>query len=130
MSDRDMLENQITGKIVGCAIRVHKELGPGLLESTYESAMMVELKWEGYVCENQVKIPIRYRGMILPQHYFIDVLVENIVIVELKSIEKVLPVHLKQLQTYLKLSNRKVGLLLNFNVAYMKEGIFRAVNNL
>lgn len=92
--------------------------------------MNLELRWKGLKCERQVKIPLYYRGELLSHYYQMDILVEKKVIIELKSVEKVLPVHLKQLQTYLKISDVKVGLLLNFNVAYMKEGIFRAVNNL
>lgn len=119
----------ITNTIIGCAIEVHKNLGPGLLESVYEYCLIEELRAKNLFVENQVKIPIIYKGKKLDKDFFVDVLVEREIIVELKAVEILLPVHEVQLVTYLKLANKKLGLLLNFNVAVLKDGIRRKVNN-
>jgi GxxExxY protein len=125
-----MIENEITGIIIDKCIKIHKHLGPGLLESIYEEILLHELQKSNLMYQRQVAIPITYDGRIFDAGYRIDIIVENKVIVELKSVEVVLPVHKKQLLTYLKISGIKVGLLINFNECLMKSGIFRIVHNL
>ena len=120
----------LTYAIRGCAFEVYKTLGPGLLESTYEKAMMFELKSRGLKAVEQVPISVFYKGHSLGLDYRIDILVEDKVILELKSVEEVLPVHLKQLLTYLRLTGKHVGFLMNFNENDFRKGIFRKVNNL
>ena len=115
--------NQLSSKIIGAAIEVHKALGPGLLESTYEEGLCYEL-------DRQKSLPIVYKGKKLDYGYRLDVVVENSIILELKSCEQIEPIHKAQLLTYLKLSGLKLGLLLNFNVPVMREGIVRIVNGL
>ena len=105
----------ITEKIIGAAITVHKELGPGLLESAYEACLVYELSQLGLAVERQKSLPVTYRSVKIDCGYRIDLLVENKVIVEVKSLDKLAPVHFSQLLTYLKLSNKKLGLLINFN---------------
>lgn len=119
--------NRVTDKIIGAAIEVHRQLGPGLLESTYEKCLIFELQRIGLVVESQVELPVAYKGMKIDAGYRIDLLVEKSVIVELKAVESILPVHEAQILTYLKLSGNKLGLLLNFNVKLMKDGIRRFV---
>ncbi len=119
--------NRVTDKIIGAAIEVHRQLGPGLLESTYEKCLIFELQRIGLVVEPQVELPVTYKGMKIDAGYRIDLLVEKSVIVELKAVESILPVHEAQILTYLKLSGNKLGLLLNFNVKLMKDGIRRFV---
>ncbi len=119
-----------TGEIIGAAMAVHRELGPGLLESTYEACLFYELEQRGLRVEKQRKLPVCYRGVQLDCGYRIDLLVENSVIVELKAVEKLEPIHEAQLLSYLKLSGIKVGLLINFNVEVLKDGIKRRVLNL
>ncbi len=121
--------NLLTEKIIGCAIKVHRELGPGLLESTYEKCLAFELADQGLDVENQKELPVSYRGMTLDCGYRIDLLVNDKVIIELKSVDKILPIHHAQILSYLKMSNRKLGLLINFNVEFLKEGIRRIVHN-
>ncbi|NET02599.1 MAG: GxxExxY protein [Sphaerospermopsis sp. SIO1G2] len=125
-----MIENEITGIIVDVAYKVHITLGPGLLESVYETVMDVELRRRKLAVRRQVIIPITYEGIVLEEGFRADLIVEDKVIVELKSVENLRPVHHKQLQTYLKLADKKVGLLINFNVSLIKDGISRVVNNL
>jgi GxxExxY protein len=120
-----MLINQITQKIIGCAIEVHKTLGPGLLESVYEECLAYELFSQRLLVERQVPLPVIYKNIELECGYRIDILVENSVIIELKSIEELMPVHEAQILTYMKLTNKEVGLLINFNVNLLKEGIVR-----
>lgn len=120
--------NYISGKIIGCAIKVHRTLGPGLLERTYEICLIHELKKEGLKIKSQVALPIKYDGIQLDAGYKLDVLVEDEVILELKSVEKLLAIHEAQLLTYLKLANKKLGLLINFNVQVLKNGIKRKIN--
>ena len=120
--------NKLTAKIIACAIEAHRELGPGLLESVYEFCLMSELRKSGLKAERQVQLPVVYKGEKLEKEFFIDILVEDLIVVELKCVEVVLPVHEVQLVTYLKLADKKLGLLLNFNVPVMKEGIKRKVN--
>ena len=123
-----MAPNEITEKIIGCAIKVHRTLGPGLLESTYEVCLVHELSKLGMKAIAQVTLPVVYDGIKLDAGYWIDILVENEVIVELKTVERILPVHEAQLLSYLKLSNKKLGLLINFNVARLTDGVRRLVN--
>ncbi len=112
------------------AIEVHRVLGPGLLESVYEAALAQELRWRGFKVQTQVPLPVVYKGVDLNIGYRMDIVVENQVVVELKSIEKLEKVHSKQLLSYLKLSGHKVGLLINFNEALLKDGLKRLVNDL
>jgi GxxExxY protein len=119
----------IAKTILDCAFEVHKELGPGLLESVYEICLIDELKRRGLFVENQVKLPVIYKGEELDKDFFLDILVEKCIVIELKSVEVLLPVHEVQLVTYMKLANIKLGFLINFNVKLLKEGIHRKVNN-
>lgn len=119
---------RLTGTIIGGAISVHRALGPGLLESTYEHCLAIEFESLGLELERQVLLPISYRGKIIKDAYRIDMLVKDRVILELKAIEKVQGVHKAQLLSYLKLSGKPIGLLLNFNVTSMRQGIFRLFN--
>lgn len=125
-----MTENEIGEIVLGCAIKVHTALGPGLLESTYEVCLAYELGKAGVKAERQIALPVIYDEVRLDAGYRLDLLVEDIVIVELKVIEKLLPIHTAQLLSYLKMSKRKLGYLLNFNVPQMRQGIKRVVNNL
>lgn len=117
--------NQITGSIVDAAINVHTALGPGLLESVYEKCLKHELSKRGLKLESQMWLPVVYDGVPIEGGYKIDLLVEDCVIVELKVVEQVLEVHKAQLLSYLKLSNKEVGLLINFNVVHLRNGIRR-----
>ncbi len=119
--------NKITYNIIGCAYKVHSALGPGLLESTYEACLAFELEEAGYKVENQKALPVVYKEIKLDIGYRIDLMVENKVIVELKSVEAINDVHVAQILTYLKLSNTKIGLLINFNVKDLKQGIKRFI---
>ena len=119
--------NKISGKILDAAIEVHKELGPGLLESVYEICLIKELKNRNLEVRNQVDLPIYYKGDKLESHFRIDLLVEESVIVELKTVEKILPVHKAQLLSYMKLANKKLGLLINFNQTLLKDGFKRFI---
>ena len=120
-----METNQITEKIIGCAINVHKCLGPGLLESAYEECLAFELGNAGLKTERQKPVPVIYKEIKLDCGYRIDILVENEVIIELKTAEAFNPVHEAQILTYLKFAEKKVGLLINFNVTLLKDGIRR-----
>ncbi len=124
-----LVNGQITENIIGAAIEVHKQLGPGLLESTYEECLYFELQRKNLIIERQIELPIKYKNMILDSKYRIDLLVNKDVIVELKSCKKLEPIHEAQLLTYLKLSNLKYGLLINFNVSILKHGLKRILNN-
>jgi GxxExxY protein len=125
---RTVVENVLTDRIIGCAIEVHRHLGPGLLESVYEECLCYELSQLGLRFERQVHLPVTYKGIKLDCGHILDLVVENAVVVELKSIEDLAPVHHAQLLTYLKSSNKKVGLLINFNVPILKNGLKRVVN--
>ena len=125
-----MTENYLSNKIIGIAIELHKKLGPGLLESAYENALAYDLKEIGLDTKQQVSMPFIYKDIQLDIGYRLDLLIENKVILEIKSVESLAPVHYAQLLTYLKLSNLKLGLLINFNTKLLKEGIHRIVNNL
>jgi len=120
---------QITEKVIGAAIEVHRHLGPGLLESTYEACLAFEMVSRGLRVERQKELPVVYRDVHLDCGYRLDLLVENQIIIELKAIDALLPIHEAQLLSYLKLSGLKVGLLLNFNVRLLSNGIKRIVNN-
>jgi len=122
-----LLEKDLTDKIIGMAIEVHRALGPGLLESAYQICMEQESKLQNIPFERQVEIPLNYKGVALDAGYRIDLIFDKRVIVELKAVEVVLPVHEAQLLTYMKLTSIRVGLLLNFNVPVLKEGIHRRV---
>jgi len=117
--------NQITEKIIGCAIEVHKQLGPGLLESAYEECLYYELKNYGLEGKKQLALPLVYKEIKLDTGYRIDLLVENKVIIEIKSVDTIAEIHKAQLMTYMKLANIKIGLLINFNVTRLKDGIVR-----
>jgi GxxExxY protein len=125
-----MNENQLSQIIIGSAIKVHKNLGPGLLESAYEETLYYELKKEGFFIEKQKPMPLIYDEVKLDVGYRIDLMIESKIIIEIKSVEALNEVHLAQILTYLKLSGCKLGLLINFNVKYLKDGIKRVVNNL
>lgn len=125
-----MHENQITELIIGKAIEVHKTLGPGLLESAYQECLKYELQQAGLKVETEKPMPIQYKEITINHGYRLDLLVENKVIIELKTTETLTDIHKAQLLTYLKISNHKVGLLINFNTLTLKDGIKRYVNNL
>ena len=122
--------NEITEKVIGAAIAVHRALGPGLLESAYEACLAYELADRGLAIDRQKGLPVTYRGTKVDCGYRIDLLVEGLVVVELKTVERLEPIHEAQLLSYLKLSGCPVGLLINFNVKLLKQGIKRMVNEL
>ncbi|HNX43764.1 MAG TPA: GxxExxY protein [Bacteroidales bacterium] len=117
--------NQITEKVIACAIEVHKRLGPGLLESVYEECLSYELMSAGLAIERQVPVPVVYKEIKLECGYRIDILVERTVLIELKAIEAFAPVHEAQILTYMKFAKKSIGLLINFNVTLLKDGIKR-----
>lgn len=123
-----MKENEITQKIIGAAIEVHKHLGPGLLESSYEVCLAYELRQQGLAFKSQLALPVVYKGVRLDAGYRIDLLVENKIIVELKSVDALAPIHTAQLLTYLKLKDLRLGLLINFNSVRLIDGVKRVVN--
>ena len=123
-----MNNNELTRTIIGAAIEVHRSLGPGLLESTYEACLFYEIEQSGLYVEKQVELPVKYKNVHLEIGYKIDLIIENQIIVELKSVKELLPIHTAQLITYLKLSKKSVGLLVNFNEAKLIDGIKRIVN--
>ena len=125
-----MIENEIGTAIIASAMKVHSAVGPGLLESAYEACLLYELERQGVPVRRQVLIPIQYENLKIDNGYRIDLLVGNCVVVELKAVEGILPVHRGQLLSYLRLGRFKLGYLLNFNVAHMREGIVRMVNGL
>lgn len=119
--------NELSSKIIGLAIKVHRALGPGLLESSYQECLCYELAIAGYLVEKEKALPLIYEQVKLDIGYRIDILVDNQIIIEVKAIESITDVHIAQLLTYLKLSNNRVGLLINFNVKLLKDGIKRLV---
>jgi len=123
-------EDLLASQVLTCAFRVHSMLGPGLLESAYETCLAHEVGKSGLAYERQLTLPVRYDGLELDAGYRLDMLIERILIVEVKAVERLLPVHVAQVLSYLKLSNRKLGLLLKFNVIHLKNGIRRVVNGL
>ena len=122
--------NEVSGEIVASAIEVHKALGPGLLESSYEACLVHELRTRGFEVETQKPLPLEYKGLKVDAGYRLDVLVDKRVVVEVKSVEALTPLHTAQVLTYLRLGGYKLGLLLNFNVPVMCKGIKRIVNGL
>jgi GxxExxY protein len=125
-----MKENEIGKEVVDAAIAVHRELGPGLMETVYEVALVHELVQRGLQAERQASISIEYKGIKFDEGFRADIVVNNRVVLELKSVEKMTAAHRKQIQTYLRLTGMKLGFLLNFGAALMKDGIVRAVNGL
>ena len=125
-----MHENEISREIVDSAIKVHSALGPGLLESAYEGCLEHELSLRGITVKTQVPVPVRYKGVSIDVGYRVDLLVGEKVVVELKSVDKLLPIHTAQVLTYLRLGSYKLGLALNFNTVHMRDGIKRIVNGL
>lgn len=125
-----MNENDLSYKIIGAAIELHRNIGPGLLESAYENAFAYELRQLGLDVKQQVAMPFIYKEVNQNVGYRIDLIIENKIIIEVKSVENLSPLHFAQTLTYLKLSNLKLGLLINFNVKLMKDGVHRIVNNL
>jgi len=122
--------NDVSGIVVDAAITVHRELGPGLLESAYQACLAFELRDRGLRVETEVPLPVVYREVQLDVGYRIDLLVENQVVVEIKSVESLMPIHQAQILSYLKMNDKRLGLLINFNVTLLKDGIKRLVNNL
>ncbi len=120
--------NIISEAIIGAAIEVHKYLGPGLLESVYEICLVEEMEQRGLKVQRQVRLPLYYKGQITDKYFIIDLLIENEIIVELKSVDRVTNVYGHQLMTYMKLTNKNLGLLINFNVPRLIDGITRKVN--
>jgi GxxExxY protein len=130
METNSVTENEIGTIVVDAALTVHRELGPGLLESVYETVLTHELEQRGLSVERQRPVTISYRGMTFTEGFRADIVIGNKVILELKSVEKTTAVHKKQVQTYLRLTGCKLGYLLNFGEAYMKDGVTRCVNGL
>ena len=125
-----MTEEQIGHSVIGAALKVHSAVGPGLLESAYETCLLYELEKRNLSVRRQVVIPFRYEALTIDNGYRIDLLVGDLVVVELKALEAILPVHRAQLLSYLRLGGFRLGYLLNFNVAHMRAGIVRIVNGL
>ncbi|MDR7128649.1 GxxExxY protein [Algoriphagus sp. 4150] len=125
-----MTENEISSKNIGAAIEVHKQLGPGLLESSYEKCLAFELIQQGLEIKTQVAVPVIYKGNKLEVGYRLDILVEEKVIIEVKTVSELAPIHKAQLLTYLKLTGIKLGLLINFNSIKLIDGVKRVANNL
>jgi GxxExxY protein len=123
----DKETDRVASAIVDAAVKVHKALGPGLLESVYEACLTHELHLRGFVVENQVAVPINYEGLKLDAALRLDVLVNDLVVVELKSVEKMIPLYEAQVLTHLKLTKKRLGLLINFNVPLIKDGIKRII---
>lgn len=123
-----MTENQLTQIIIGCAINIHKQLGPGLLESAYQECLAYELEGAGLSIKREVPMPIVYKEVKLNHGYRIDILVENKIVIEIKSVDSLNDIHLAQTLTYLRLGKFKLGLLLNFNTPVLKKGIRRVIN--
>ncbi|MDR6563963.1 MULTISPECIES: GxxExxY protein [unclassified Arcicella] len=122
-----MENNEITGKIIGCCIEIHRHLGPGLLESAYEECLAFELNEAGLLFERQKVVPVNYKEIYLEYGYRMDFLVERRIVVELKSVDVLHPIHDAQILTYMKFADKKVGLLINFNVPILKNGIRRFI---
>ncbi len=120
--------NRLSGIVLDASIEVHRNLGPGLLESVYESCLYPELTDRKIACKRQVDLPIHYKGKRLDEKLVIDILVEDEIVTELKAVDRILPIHEAQLLTYLRLSNKSLGLLINFNMPTLKEGFKRLIN--
>ena len=125
-----MDENSLSNDVIGAAIEVHRQVGPGLLEAVYRDCLFLELKERGISAECEVPLAMRYKTFEVQAAYRLDMLVENSLVVELKAVEQLMPVHTAQVLSYLKLSGMKLGLLLNFNVPVLRDGIRRVVNRL
>ncbi len=125
----DLHLNQISQAIIASAIEVHKTLGPGLLESVYQNCLFLEFKERGIQFKAQAIVPLTYKGTVIQKDYIIDFLIEDQIVLELKALETVLPIHEAQLLTYIKLADKPLGLLINFNVSKLTDGITRRVNN-
>ena len=123
------MDNKLTEKIIGAAIEIHRSLGPGLLESAYQECLFFELKSKGLKVEKEIALPIVYKDVKLDHGYRIDLLVENLVVIELKTVEYLTDVHTAQILTYLKLGNYPLGLLINFHTTLLKNGLKRYINN-
>lgn len=121
--------NKLSGEVIGAAIEVHSDMGPGLLETTYELSLQHELKLRGFESVRQKVLPITYKDLVVPEAYRIDLLVENCLVIELKTVEALLPIHSAQLLTYLRMSNNHLGLLINFHTVRLTDGIKRLVHN-
>jgi len=119
--------DRLSNQVIGCALEVHRQLGPGLLESAYEAALALELEQQGIACQRQVQLQVQYKGVTLDCTYRLDLVVADQLLVELKSVDSLEPIHEAQLLTYLKLSGLKTGLLINFNETLLKNGIRRRV---
>ena len=126
---KEYLDRDYTHKLLGCAYAVHSALGPGLLESVYEKALCYELQSQGFEVRNQVPVKVKYRDIYLDLNLQLDIIVDNSVILELKSVAELLPIHKKQLLTYLRLTGTKLGYIINFNEYSLKDGIERIVND-
>ena len=125
-----MDENELSNEVIGAAIEVHRHVGPGLLESVYQECLAYELGTKGYVVERELPLSIRYKGIEFPAAYRVDLLVEGKLMLELKAVDVLLPVYSAQLLSYLRMSRLKLGLLINFNVPQLKDGVKRIVNQL
>lgn len=123
-----MNENELSEKVIGLAIKVHSTLCPGLLESAYEKALSYELRQAGLVIESQKMVPIQYENITIDEGFRADIIVNNLLILELKSVKRIEDIHLKQLLTYLRLTDKKLGLLINFNEKLLRNGIKRVIN--
>ena len=121
--------NRLSKEVIGAAIEVHRDLGPGLLETSYELSLQHELMLRGLAADRQVKLPITYKGLVIPEVYRIDLLVESRLVIELKTVETLLPIHSAQVLTYLKMSGNPLGLLINFHTVRLSDGIKRLVLN-
>ena len=121
--------NKLSNEVIGAALEVHRDLGPGLLEMTYELSLQHELQLRGYASERQVILPIKYKELVVPEAYRIDLLVENLLVVELKTVASLLPIHSAQILTYLRMSNKQLGLLINFHSVLLTDGIKRLVHH-
>lgn len=122
--------NELSAVVLNCALTVHKELGPGLLESVYQQCMVEEIESRGFYVQQMVPVKLHYKNKPLKKDFMLDILVEQEIVLEIKSVEVLLKVHEAQLITYLKLTNKRLGLLINFNVPLIKNGFKRFVNNL
>ncbi|MCB1221349.1 MAG: GxxExxY protein [Planctomycetales bacterium] len=129
MTNQEVKDDLLSNKVIGAALEVHKRIGPGLLENIYQYCMVRELAFLGISCEVETLLPVEYRGERLPISYRIDMVVEGELLLEFKSVVKVEQVHKAQLLSYLRLSGLRRGLLINFNVPFLREGLFRIVNN-
>lgn len=125
--DSNLLYKEVSNQVIGAAIEVHRELGPGLLESAYEECLAHELSLRGIPFVRQLDVPLDYKGVRLDVGYRIDLLINDVIVIELKTVQKILPIHEAQLLTYLRLLQKPVGLLMNFSVPVLKDGIVRRV---